>query len=83
MKRFCQKAGLKYGSKFKTAYAVMGAQRNAKILGIFVRLAERDEKPHYRDLIPRVAVHFQNNLEDPKCARLKAWVSTHVPEALS
>ena len=83
MKRFCQKAGLKYGSKFKTAYAVMGAQRNAKILGIFVRLAERDGKPHYRDLIPRVAAHFQNNLEDPKCARLKAWVSTHVPEALS
>jgi len=83
MKRFCQKAGLKYGSKFKTAYAVMGAQRNAKILGIFVRLAERDNKPHYRDLIPRVAAHFQNNLNDPKCVRLKDWVSTYVPEALS
>ena len=83
MKRFCQKAGLKYGSKFKTAYAVMGAQRNAKILGIFVRLAERDGKPHYRDLIPRVAAHFQNNLEDPKCARLKDWVSEHLPEALT
>ena len=83
MKRFCQKAGLKYGSKFKTAYAVMGAQRNAKILGIFVRLAERDGKPHYRDLIPRVAAHFQNNLEDPKCARLKDWVSEHLPQALT
>ena len=83
MKRFCQKAGLKYGSKFKTAYAVMGAQRNAKILGIFVRLAERDGKPHYRDLIPRVAAHFQNNLEDPKCVRLKDWVSEHLPQALT
>jgi len=39
----------------------MGAQRNAKILGIFVRLAERDGKLHYRDLIPRVAAHFKNN----------------------
>ena len=83
MKRFCQKAGLKYGVKFKTAYAVMGAQRNAKILGIFVRLAERDGKPHYRDLIPRVAAHFQNNLQDPKCADLKAWIEAYVPEALS
>jgi len=81
LKRFCEKAGLKYGAKFKTAYAVMGAQRNAKILGIFVRLAERDGKPHYRDLIPRVAAHFKSNLEDPKCADLKAWIETYVPEA--
>jgi len=83
VKRFCEKAGLKYGAKFKTAYAVMGAQRNAKILGIFVRLAERDGKPHYRDLIPRVAAHFKGNLRDPKCAHLKAWIETHVPEALA
>ena len=83
LKRFCEKAGLKYGAKFKTAYAVMGAQRNAKILGIFVRLAERDGKPHYRELIPRVAAHFKDNLEDPKCAELKAWIEEHIPEALS
>jgi len=80
--RFCEKAGLKYDADFKTAYAVMGAQRNAKILGIFVRLAERDGKPHYRDLVPSVAAHFKNNLEDPKCAELKEWIGTHVPEAL-
>jgi len=60
----------------------MGAQRNAKILGIFVRLAERDGKPHYRDLIPRVAAHFKGNLENPKCAGLKVWIQKHVPEAL-
>ena len=82
LKRFCEKAGLKYGSEFMTAYAVMGAQRNAKILGIFVRLAERDGKPHYRELIPRVAAHFKGNLQDPKCAALKAWIGTYVPEAL-
>ena len=83
LERFCEKAGLKYNAAFKTAYAVMGAQRNAKILGIFVRLAERDGKPHYRDLIPRVAAHFKNNLDDPKCADLKVWIEMHVPEALS
>lgn len=81
--RFCEKAGLKYDDAFKTAYAVLGAQRNAKILGIFVRLAERDGKPHYRDLIPRVAAHFKDNLEDPKCADLKVWVTTYIPEALA
>ena len=82
LKRFCEKAGLNYGPEFKAAYAVMGAQRNAKILGIFVRLAERDGKPHYRDLIPRVAAHFKGNLQDPKCAALKAWIGIYVPEAL-
>ena len=82
LERFCEKAGLAYGPEFKTAYAVMGAQRNAKILGIFVRLAERDGKPHYRDLIPRVAAHFKGNLQDPKCAELKAWIETYVSEAL-
>lgn len=83
LERFCEKVGLKCDDTFKTAYAVMGAQRNAKILGIFVRLAERDGKPHYRELIPRVAAHFKNNLEDPKCADLKNWISKNVPEALS
>ena len=82
LERFCEKAGLKYGAEFKTAYAVMGAQRNSKILGIFVRLAERDGKPHYRDLIPRVAAHFKGNLQDPKCTALKAWIERHVREAL-
>lgn len=80
--RFCEKAGLKYDAIFKTAYAVMGAQRNAKILGIFVRLAERDGKQHYRNLIPRVAAHFKRSLEDPKCADLKSWIAVHTPGAL-
>ena len=82
LERFCERAGVKYDAAFQTAYAVMGAQRNAKILGIFARLAERDGKPHYRDLMPRVAAHFKGNLQDPKCADLKAWMATHVPEAL-
>ena len=82
LERFCEKTGLQYDADFKTAYAVMGAQRNAKILGIFVRLAKRDKKPHYRNLIPRVSSHFKNNLKDSQCAELKRWIETHVPEAL-
>jgi len=80
MRRFCDKAGLAYDEKFKAAYAIMGAQRNAKILGIFVRLAKRDGKPHYRDLIPRVARHFIRDLSHPKLSDLRAWVLEHVPE---
>ncbi|MGJ8564518.1 MAG: phosphotransferase [Alphaproteobacteria bacterium] len=82
IKRFCEKSAITYDAAFKTAYAVMGAQRNAKILGIFVRLAKRDGKPHYRDLIPRVAKLFTADLDDPQLTALKQWVETHVPDVL-
>ncbi len=41
-------------SKFKASYAILGAQRNTKILGIFVRLALRDSKRAYLAHIPRI-----------------------------
>ena len=66
-----------------SAYAVMGAQRNAKILGIFVRLAERDGKPSYRELIPRVQAHFANNLRGEDFADLRQWFACHLPGELS
>jgi len=83
LQRFCDKTSLVNDRAFQAAYAVSGAQRNAKILGIFVRLAERDGKPHYRELIPRVAAHFKRNLDHPICANLKSWIETHVPEVLT
>ncbi len=81
--RFCKKAGLKNDDDFKAAYAVMGAQRNAKILGIFVRLAKRDNKPQYRDLIPRVATHFMRDLHHPIMTDLKDWLVKNVPETFT
>ncbi len=80
--RFCAKAGLDYDETFKAAYAVMGAQRNAKILGIFVRLAKRDGKPHYRDLMPRVAKLFVSDLAHPALSDLRQWVEKYVPQVL-
>jgi len=58
---------------------VLGAQRNAKILGIFVRLAERDGKPSYRDLIPRVYDHFIRNLSGDDFAELRMWYAAYLP----
>ena len=42
------------GDDFDAAYHVLGAQRNAKIVGIFTRLWKRDGKPRYPALCPRV-----------------------------
>ena len=64
---------------FETAAALLAAQRNAKIVGIFARLHLRDGKPHYLDLIPRVWAHFQRDLSHPALAELQAFVTAHVP----
>ena len=81
--QFCEQAKLCDEAAFRKAYAVLGAQRNAKILGIFVRLAERDGKPSYRDLIPRVHAHFVGNLGGEIFADLRAWFETYLPGELA
>jgi aminoglycoside/choline kinase family phosphotransferase len=80
--RFCEKAGLENDAAFQNAYAVMGAQRNAKILGIFVRLAIRDNKPAYRRLIPRVKNLFLGDIQGPLFGPLRGWLLAHMPELL-
>ncbi len=50
---------------FRTAYKVLGAQRNLRILGGFARLATDYGKPHYIDLIPAAWAHLMRNLEHP------------------
>lgn len=53
---------------FRTAYAVLGAQRNLRILGVFARLATDYGKPHYVDLIPAVWAHLKRDLDHPALA---------------
>jgi len=81
--QFCDQAKLKDEASFRSAYAVLGAQRNAKILGIFVRLAERDGKPAYRNLIPRVHAHFVKNLRGEEFRDLRDWFERYLPGELS
>lgn len=50
---------------FRTAYSVLGVQRNLRILGGFARLATDYGKPHYIDLIPMAWSHIMRDLEHP------------------
>ena len=63
-------------------YARLGAQRNAKIVGIFVRLWQRDGKPRYLDYIPRVWALLERDLTHPALAPVAQWFSANVPAAL-
>jgi hypothetical protein len=64
---------------FRADYAILGAQRNAKILGIFARLVRRDGKARYADLLPRVEAHFRGDLRHPALAPVKAVFAHMLP----
>ena len=61
------------------AYALLGAQRNAKILGIFVRLWKRDGKPGYRKFQPRVWRYLERDLAHPALDPVASWFAANVP----
>jgi N-acetylmuramate 1-kinase len=64
---------------FDAAYAILGAQRNAKIVGIFTRLWKRDGKPRYLEYLPRVWGYLERDLADPALVPVKAWFDANIP----
>lgn len=66
---------------FDAAYHVLGAQRNAKIIGIFTRLWQRDGKPRYPTLCPRVWRYLEQDLAHPALAPVAAWFAAQVPSS--
>jgi hypothetical protein len=69
-------------AQFMASAAVLAAQRNAKIIGIFTRLRVRDGKPHYLRHIPRVWRLLERDLAHPALAPVTEWLDCHVPPAL-
>lgn len=66
-------------SDFRRSYAILGAQRNIKILGIFARLCLRDGKPDYLDFLPRVWRYLEHDLQHPDLHEIKAFMDCHFP----
>lgn len=64
---------------FVDAYHVLGAQRNAKIVGIFTRLWKRDGKPRYPALCPRVWAYLERDLSYPVLAPVARWFDANIP----
>lgn len=75
-------AAARPGAEFEADYAVLGAQRNAKIVGIFTRLAKRDGKPRYLELIPRVWALLERDLAHSALKPVAAWFAENIPQTL-
>jgi aminoglycoside/choline kinase family phosphotransferase len=79
--RYIRAAGVD-GETFLADYARLGAQRNTKIVGIFVRLWKRDGKPRYLDMIPRVWALLERDLAHPAMAPVARWFDANIPAEL-
>ena len=64
---------------FRAGYTALAAQRHAKVIGIFTRLAHRDGKPGYLAHMPRLWRLFERALTHPALAPVAAWCERHLP----
>jgi N-acetylmuramate 1-kinase len=66
---------------FRFAAALLAAQRNTKIVGIFARLWKRDGKVRYTQYLPRMWGYLERDLSHPALGNLKSWFDRHVSRA--
>ncbi len=78
IRRYIDKTGVE-AAPLREAYAVLAAQRNAKIVGLFTRLWKRDGKPRYQDYLPRAWELLTIELGHPKLGSVAAWFDRHIP----
>jgi aminoglycoside/choline kinase family phosphotransferase len=64
---------------FDRAFAVLAAQRHAKVIGIFTRLSRRDGKDSYLAHIPRVWRLLERALAHDALAPVARWFDEHLP----
>lgn len=64
----------------RPAYALLGAQRALRIIGVFARLTLHFGKPHYLAHMPRVWTYLQRNLAHPALGELNEAVRVGLPE---
>jgi N-acetylmuramate 1-kinase len=67
-------------AQFRREMAVMAAQRNAKIVGIFARLYKRDGRARYLAFLPRVWGYLERDLAHLALADLRAWYDRLIPK---
>lgn len=66
---------------FAERVSILGAQRNAKILGRFVEYAARTGRTHHLRFLPRVRHNFEKALDDKVLAGVKLWYERLAPPA--
>jgi aminoglycoside/choline kinase family phosphotransferase len=69
-------------SQFRTCCAIAAAQRHSRVIGVFARLAQRDNKPNYLRHLPRLWRLIERALQHEALAPLQDWFARNVPPGL-
>lgn len=65
---------------FIRKYNILTAQRNAKIVGIFIRLARRDQKIKYLKLVNKAMRIFLNATKCSGLEKISNWIEMNIPK---
>jgi aminoglycoside/choline kinase family phosphotransferase len=63
----------------KNDFDILSVQRNLKILGIFVRLYKRDQKPNYLKYLPYTWSMIEKRMKNPIFKKLNILFKKHLP----
>lgn len=82
LERYCAAAPASLGGAgaIRARYHLMGAQRHARICGVFVRLCLRDGKPHYLHWLPRVLRQLETALHAAGLEPILALLARDLPD---
>jgi len=80
LKKFINLKKIKDKDLFYKNYYTITAQRNAKIVGIFIRLSMRDNKNKYLKFVNRAMRIFINSLIKAEQLELLNWIYKNIPK---
>lgn len=82
LRRYCAGAPDASGgaAAISARYALAGAQRHARIAGVFLRLARRDGKPRYLRFLPRVLGQFRAALGAARLQDIAGFLDDSLPD---
>ena len=80
IQEFIKISNIKDEKKFLQDYKILTAQRNAKIVGIFIRLARRDNKKNYLKLVNKAMNIFLNSAKDANLEEVLHWIEYYIPK---
>ncbi len=65
--------------EFMQNYYILTAQRNAKIVGIFIKLARKDKKLHYLKLVNKAMKIFLESAKKADLSDILVWIENYIP----
>jgi hypothetical protein len=80
LQKFMELNKIKNKKEFMQNYYILTAQRNAKIVGIFIKLARKDNKLHYLKLVNKAMSIFIESSNKAKLKEVLNWLKSNIPE---